>query len=115
LSLEPWLAQSPAPVNVPLYDSGGRKDIATRTDKLPVEVHEVLTGCLADFLEPRLMDSHTTVIIPFDNRVIFVRSLDGTQFPSRYSEVAQTFNPITANQLLACGRRRCERRPLGAV
>jgi hypothetical protein len=53
--------------------SGRREDIATRTDKLPVEVHEVLTRCLADFLEPRLMDSHMTVIIPFDNRVIFVR------------------------------------------
>ena len=29
------------------------------------------------------MDSHTTVIIPFDNRVIFVSLLQNPTFPSR--------------------------------
>jgi hypothetical protein len=58
------------------------------------EGHNGLTRWLADFLEPRVMDSHVTVIIPFENRVILVGPLDGAHFPSRYSEVAQTFDPI---------------------
>jgi hypothetical protein len=71
---------------------------------LPVEVHRVLTRWLGthpnfvpDFLEPWLMDFYTTVIIPFDDRVILVRPLDRTHFTSRHSEVAQTFDPITEN------------------
>jgi hypothetical protein len=79
-------------------------DTAKTLELLPVEVHKVLTRWLGadlnfvrDFLEPRLMDSRMTVIIPFDNRVILVRSLDGAHFPSRCSEVAQAFDPITGN------------------
>ena len=40
------------------------------------------------------MESHATVVIPFDHRVFFVRSLNRTQFHSWFSEVAQTFDPI---------------------
>ena len=36
------------------------------------------------------MESHTTVIIPFDDRVIFVGLLNCAEFSSRLSEVAQT-------------------------
>jgi hypothetical protein len=51
------------------------------------------------------VDSHTTVVIPFDFCVIFVRSLDCAEFSSRLSEVAQAFDAIAATQfLLADGR-----------
>jgi hypothetical protein len=48
-----------------------------------------------NFLKPWLTDSHSTVIIPFDERVIFVRFLDCAQFPSGHSKVAQTLDPIS--------------------
>jgi hypothetical protein len=64
------------------------------------------------FLKPRLPDFHTTVIIPFDNRIILVRPLDCTDLPGRYSEVAQTLDPISGTQFLAYAGRLCERRPL---
>jgi hypothetical protein len=38
--------------------------------------------------EGPLAESHTTVIIPFDDRVFFVRSLNRAQIPSWFSEVA---------------------------
>jgi hypothetical protein len=41
------------------------------------------------------MKSRTTVIVPFDDRVIFVSSLNCTEFSSRLSEVAQTLDPIS--------------------
>jgi len=50
------------------------------------------------------MESHTTVIIPFDDRVIFVRLLNRAEFSSRLSEVAQTLNAISGIQFLAVGR-----------
>jgi len=67
------------------------------------------------FLKPRLPDFHTTVIIPFDNRIILVRPLDCTHFPGRHSEVAQTLDTISGTQFLGCGRRLCERWLLGAI
>jgi hypothetical protein len=76
---------------------GRRKTSQSENHSCFVEVHQTLTRRLTDFLEPRLLDSHMTVIIPFDNRVILVRTLDGTHLPGRYSEVAQTFDPITGN------------------
>jgi len=45
--------------------------------------------CGLNLLERRLVDSHTTVIIPFDDRVIFVRLLNCAEFSRRLSEVAQ--------------------------
>jgi len=50
-----------------------------------------------------LVESHTTVIIPFDDRVIFVRLLNGAEFSSRLSEVAQTLDAISGIQFLAGG------------
>jgi hypothetical protein len=50
------------------------------------------------------VESSTTVIIPFDDRVIFVGLLDRAQFSIRLSEVTQTLDPISGIQLLARGR-----------
>jgi hypothetical protein len=58
------------------------------------------------------VNSHSTVIIPFDDRVIFVGSLNRAEFSSRLSEVAQTFDTISGSQLLAGGRGLGERWPL---
>ena len=71
--------------------------------------------CWLNFLEPRLMESHTTIIIPFDYRVIFVRLLNRAEFPSRLSEVAQTLHAISWSQFLVGGRGLGERWPLGTV
>jgi hypothetical protein len=56
---------------------------------------------LADFLEPRLAESHAAVIIPLDDRVLIVRLFNSAQLPSRYSEVAQTFDAISGVQFRA--------------
>jgi hypothetical protein len=61
------------------------------------------------------MKSHTTVIIPFDDRVIFVSLLNCAQFSSRLSEVAQTLHAISRFQFLVGGRRLGKRWLLGAV
>src|SRR5271163_1602104 len=41
------------------------------------------------------MESLTTVIIPFDNCVIFVRLLNCAELSSRFSEVAKTLDTIS--------------------
>ena len=56
------------------------------------------------------MESHTTVIIPFNDRVIFVSLLNCPEFSSRLSEVAQTFDAISGIQFLVGGRGLGERR-----
>jgi hypothetical protein len=61
------------------------------------------------------MESRSTVIIPFDDRVLFVSSLNCAEFSSRLSEVAQTLDTISGSQLLAGGRWLGERWSLGAV
>jgi hypothetical protein len=48
-----------------------------------------------NLLEPRLVESHAPVIIPFDDRVLFIRSLNRAKFPGRLSEVAQTLDTIS--------------------
>jgi hypothetical protein len=50
------------------------------------------------------VESHATVIIPFDDRVIFVRLLNRAEFSSRLSEVAQTLDAISGIQFLVAGR-----------
>jgi len=62
-----------------------------------------------DLLEPRLVHSHTTVIIPFDDRVLFVRLLNCAELPRRLSEVAQTLDAISGMQFLV-GRRELGKR-----
>jgi hypothetical protein len=60
--------------------------------------------CGLDLLERRLVQPHTTVVIPFDDRVIFVSFLNCAEFSSRLSEVAQTLDAISGNQFLVGGR-----------
>ena len=61
------------------------------------------------------MESRATVIIPFDDRVIFVSSLNCAQFPIRLSEVAQTLDAISGSQFLVGGTGLGERWLLGTV
>jgi hypothetical protein len=68
-----------------------------------------------NLLEPRLVESHTTVIIPLDDRVIFVSLLNCAEFSSRLSEVAQTLDAISGIQFLAGGRGLDEAWLLGTV
>jgi hypothetical protein len=70
--------------------------------------------CL-NFLERRLVQSHATVVIPLDDCVLFVDSLNAAEFSSRLSEAAQTLDPISGSQLLAGGSGLGERWPLGTV
>ncbi len=41
------------------------------------------------------MDSDTSVVIPFDERVIFIDLPNCAKFSSRHSEIAQTFDAIS--------------------
>ena len=68
-----------------------------------------------NLLERRLVNSHAAVVIPLDDRVLFVSSLDCAEFSRRLSEVAQTFDTISGSQLLAGGRGLGERWPLGTI
>jgi hypothetical protein len=61
------------------------------------------------------VNPHTTVIIPLDDRVIFVRLLNCAEFSSWLSEVPQTLDPISGSQLLASGGGLGERWSLGTV
>jgi hypothetical protein len=61
------------------------------------------------------MQSCATVIVPFDDRVIFVSLLDCAEFSSRPSEVAQTLNAISGIQFLVGGRGLGETWLLGAI
>ncbi len=58
-----------------------------------------------NLVEPPLVESHATVIIPLDYRVIFVNLLNGAEFSGRLSEVAQTLHAISGIQFLVGGRR----------
>jgi hypothetical protein len=62
-----------------------------------------------------LVESHTTVIIPFDDRVIFVRLLNCAEFSSWLSEVAQSLDATSGIQFLVGGRGLGERWSLGTV
>jgi hypothetical protein len=56
-----------------------------------------------------LVESHTTVIIPLEDHVIFALWLNRTIFSGRLSEVAQTLDAISGMQLLV-GRRELGKR-----
>jgi hypothetical protein len=71
--------------------------------------------CRLNLLEPRLVESYTTAIIPFDDRVTLVSLLNSSEFPSRLSEVAQTLDPIAAPQILVVCRWLGEAWLLGTV
>jgi hypothetical protein len=66
-------------------------------------------------LERRLVKSHTTVVIPFDDRVIFVNLPNRAEFSRRYSEVAHTLDAISGIQFLASAGRFDKRGLLGTV
>lgn len=51
------------------------------------------------------MDPHAAVTIPFDDRVIFIRSLNCAGLSRGYSEITQTLDAIAGVQFLASGRR----------
>jgi hypothetical protein len=59
--------------------------------------------------------SHATVVIPFDERIIFIHLSNRAKFSSRYSEVAQTFDAISGPQISASAGRVDKRRLLGTV
>jgi hypothetical protein len=71
--------------------------------------------CGLNLLKRRLVESYTTVIIPFDDGVIFVCLLNRAEFSIRLSEVAQTLDAISRIQFLVGGRGPGERWPLGTV
>jgi hypothetical protein len=53
--------------------------------------------------ESRTVHSHTTVIIPLHDRVIFVSLLNCAEFSSRFPEIAQPLDAIPGIQFLAAG------------
>jgi hypothetical protein len=59
---------------------------------------------LLNLLKPWLAESLPTVIIPFDDCVIFVGLFNCAQFPRRLSEVAQTLDAISGIQFLLGSR-----------
>jgi hypothetical protein len=61
------------------------------------------------------VESHAPVVIPLDDRVLFVSSFNCAEFSIRLSEVAQTLDAISGSQLLAGGRGLGERWSLGSV
>lgn len=72
-------------------------------------------ACSVHLFERRLVNSNTTVVIPFDDRVIFVHLPNRAKFSSRDSEIAQTFDTISGIQILASRGRFDERWLLGTV
>jgi len=57
-----------------------------------------------DLLERWLVESRTTIIIPLNDRVFFVRLLNCAEFSTRLSEVAQTLHAISGIKFLIGGR-----------
>jgi phage protein D len=70
---------------------------------------------VADFLKPRLTQSHTTIVVPLDKRFIFVRSHNRSKTSCRLSEVAQTHNAIPGIQFQVGSERLDQRWSLGSV
>jgi len=70
---------------------------------------------LADLLEPRLVQSHSTVVIPLYERVLFVRLLNCSEFSSRLSEISQTLDAITGIQFRVGSSGLDERWPPGSI
>ena len=61
------------------------------------------------------MNSYATVVIPFDESVIFIDLPDRAKFSGRHSEIAQTLDTISGTQILGIARRFDERWLLGTV
>ncbi len=84
----------------------GRARVARALNELQVKDQKAISTREPSLylLEPRLVGSLTTVIIPFDDRIIFVGLLNRAEFSCRLSEIAQTFDAISGIQFLAGGR-----------
>jgi hypothetical protein len=93
------------------------RQIILADDYVPVGLGRWLSvaSCGLHLPEPGLVESRATVIIPFDDRVIFVCLLNRAEFSIRPSEVAQTLDAISRIQFLVGGRGLGERWPLGTV
>jgi hypothetical protein len=50
------------------------------------------------------MESHTAVIVPFNDRIIFVGLLNCPEFSSWLSEVAQSLDAISGIKIVSGGR-----------
>jgi hypothetical protein len=70
---------------------------------------------LADSFEPRLVQSHTTVIIPLYKRVVFVGLLNCSEFSGRLSKITQALYSITGTQFRVGSRGLDKRWSLGSV
>jgi hypothetical protein len=68
-----------------------------------------------NLLQARLMESRATVIIPFDNGILIISALNGTNFSIRLSEVSQTLDAVSGIQFLLSTENGAKRRPLGTV
>jgi hypothetical protein len=70
---------------------------------------------IANFLKPRLMQSHTTVMIPLHKRIFFVRLLHCSEFSSWLSKISQTLHAISGIQFQLGSGGLGERWPFGSV
>jgi len=70
---------------------------------------------VADLLEPRLAQSHTSSAIPLYKRVVFIRLLNCSEFSSRLSKITQALYSITGIQFRVGSRGLDERWSLGSV
>ena len=52
-------------------------------------------ACRLHFLKRWLVNSYTTVAIPFDERVVFIHLPNCAKFSCRHSEIAQTCDAIS--------------------
>jgi len=55
-------------------------------------------GFIADFLEPWLVQSHSTVIIPLYKCVVVVRLLNCAEFSSQLSKITQALDAVPGIQ-----------------
>jgi hypothetical protein len=67
------------------------------------------------FLQPRLMHSCATVVIPLHDGVVFIGALNRAEFGSWFPEVAQALDAITGSQFGVGHRWPTQRGPPGTV
>jgi hypothetical protein len=65
--------------------------------------------------EPWLLETHATVVIPFNQSVIVVGLFHGAKVASRLSEFAQALTAISGIKLRTVRRGLGERRPFGTI
>jgi hypothetical protein len=69
----------------------------------------------ANFLKPRLAQSHMTVVIPLYQRLVFVRLLNGSEFSGGFSKISQPLDAIAGIQFRVRSRGLDERWPFGSI